>query len=254
MRLAILLTTFCAEALADSPAVSPAHLPPDFPTKSIEIPSTELSENRSPLIAVNLTLATAETPHGTAPRFIVAIRPVAPSVAVFNFAERGDLRRHHLSVTVKKDGNTVVDIPTPISDPAPSTEADLRELKSGEELVFEYDGTPPLLRTLPQGIYRATVTVWPNLESKPVHSNAITLHIRKLSQCYRTRTRILAAGRRVGPGISTGAPSQNCTGRSPVIHLLHRRCTHRRQEARPALPVAALGSPRPERKPQERKL
>jgi hypothetical protein len=32
-----------------------------------------------------------------------------------------------------------------------------------------------------------------------------------------------------------------------LIHLLHRRCTHRRQEASPALPVAALGTPRPER-------
>jgi hypothetical protein len=178
MRLAILLALFCAEALADEPSASPAHLLPDFPNKSIEIPSTALSEHRSPVIAVKLSLATAETLHGTAPRFVVSIRPLAPSVAVFNFVERDDLRRHHLSVSLKKDGNTVDDIPTPISDPAPSTEADLRELKSEEELVFEYDGAPPLLKTLPPGDYSARVTVWPNLESKPVYSNAVTLRIK----------------------------------------------------------------------------
>src|SRR5438045_6669472 len=39
-----------------------------------------------------------------------------------------------------------------------------------------------------------------------------------------------------------------------LIHPLHRRCTHRGQETRPTFPLAALGAPRPEREPQERKL
>jgi hypothetical protein len=101
-------------------------------------------------------------------------------VKVFKFKERSDLRQHYAWITIKKNGNTVDDIPQAISDLGPPSESDYLQLRKGEELAFEHDRSPQDLSVLPAGTYTASVKVWPDWggDAEPAYSNVVTFRVK----------------------------------------------------------------------------
>lgn len=128
-------------------------------------------------MVVVLVPMSAEVHIGEPPVFVVAVRATTASIRIFNFSDREDLRRHHVTITIKQDGNTV-DVPSAISDPGPSSEADLTTLEPGGKFAFEYNGYPANLSHLPVGTYTASVTMWRDPESKPVRSNVAAFRVK----------------------------------------------------------------------------
>lgn len=128
-------------------------------------------------IAVTLSLVSSEVRVGQHPGFVVVVKATR-AVKVLRFKERSDLRHNYASITIKRNGNTVNDIPQMISDPGPTSESDYLQLRTGEQYSFEHDGRPQDLTALRPGTYTATVKVWPDWDAEPVYSNVVTFRVK----------------------------------------------------------------------------
>jgi hypothetical protein len=138
--------------------------------------SAKSAKDETAGMVVALVAMSAEVQIGESPVFVVAVRATTNPIRIFNFRDRDELRRHHVTITIRQDGNTV-DVPSAISDRGPSSEADLTTLVPGEKFAFEYNGYPANLRHLPAGTYTASVTMWRDSEAEAVRSNVVLFRV-----------------------------------------------------------------------------
>lgn len=79
---------------------------------------------------------------------------------MLKFKDRSDLKHNYARIRIKRNGNTVDDIPGMISDPGPTSESDYLQLMTGETYIFEHDGLPLDLTELRSGVYIPLPSEW----------------------------------------------------------------------------------------------
>jgi hypothetical protein len=127
-------------------------------------------------LLVTLSLATPVLKRGEVPHFAVTVHSTTRTVRVLRFQSRGDLRANYAELRVTKDDENA-HVPVMISDPGPIDEQAFVELKKGEELHFEHDGSPLVLSELPPGTYSAVLLLQPDARSEPIRSNEVTFRV-----------------------------------------------------------------------------
>jgi hypothetical protein len=123
-------------------------------------------------LEVTLSIAGPELKRGEVPQFIVTIESTTESVRVLRFQDREDLKVNYARLLVTADGKDV-DVPTIIFDPGPVFDADYTELKKGEQMRFEHDGSPRVLSELLPGTYSAVVMLQPDWRAEAEKSNEV---------------------------------------------------------------------------------
>jgi hypothetical protein len=123
-------------------------------------------------LVVTLSISDPVQKRGEVPQFIVTVKSTTESVRVLRFQDRSDLRVNYARLLITAGGKEV-DVPRMIADPGPVDDMDFIELKKGEELRFEHDGSPRVLSQLPPGKYTAVVMLQPDWRAEAVKSNEV---------------------------------------------------------------------------------
>lgn len=115
---------------------------------------------------------------GKKPVFHVMVRALAPT-RVLDIGRRDDLRDKVLRPRLSSDDRSFSqdDVPVDTKTMGPIADADYVQIEPGQAYVFETEGEPLLLQTLPPGSYRMILRYRRDMSSPQVNSNRVTLNV-----------------------------------------------------------------------------
>ena len=129
-------------------------------------------------VEVTISPVTQTVAAGKKPVFHVMVRALAPT-RVADVARRDDLRNKLLRPRLFSDDRsfTMDDIPLEPKTLGPIGDDDYVQVKPGEAYVFDTEGEPLRMETLPPGTYGVVLRYRREFSAPQVNSNRVTLTV-----------------------------------------------------------------------------